>query len=244
MSDSPKQGFIRPPEQQAIQTKCFHPTGTFVEFPKADGERSIPERFEKIVQQYPDRLAVKTREESLTYDELNLRANRLAHELLARRGSLPEPVALYLGDWSALVVAHMAVLKAGKFSVALDPMAEGDRTTHIANDCGLRVMIVDENSTRATTKLASDECLIISLTSLRSQLSEANPEVRIPPEANAYLRYTSGSTGSAKGTIKTHRHVLREAMRFINKFHLCPADVVTTLCPVPRIRNTISSRIS
>ena len=75
-----------PPEQQAVRAKCFHPSGTFVEFPKADAERSIPERFEKIAQQYPDRVAVKTRAEALTYDELNRRANRLAHELLARRG--------------------------------------------------------------------------------------------------------------------------------------------------------------
>jgi non-ribosomal peptide synthetase component F len=63
-----------PPEQQAIRAKCFHPSGTFVEFPKADAERSISERFEKIAQQYPDRVAVKTRAEALTYDQLNRRA--------------------------------------------------------------------------------------------------------------------------------------------------------------------------
>jgi hypothetical protein len=50
-----------PPEQQAIRVKAFHPSGTFVEFPEADAEKSIPERFEKIAQQYPDRTAVKTR---------------------------------------------------------------------------------------------------------------------------------------------------------------------------------------
>lgn len=142
---------------------------------------------------------------------------------------MPEPVTLYLGEWTDLVVAHMAVLKAGKFSVPLDPLAEANRSTHIVNDCGVRVMIVDEDTNGASAKLVSDECMIVSLTPFRSDLSATNPELRIPPEANAYLRYTSGSTGNAKGMIKTHRHVLQDTMDLINEFHLCPADVVTNL---------------
>ena len=47
----------------------------------------------------------------------------------------------------------------------------------------------------------------------------------------AYLRYTSGSTGSAKGAIRTHRHVLHDAMGLINQLHLCSADVLTSLTP-------------
>jgi non-ribosomal peptide synthetase component F len=60
-----------PPDQQAIRDKCFHPTGTFVEFPKEEIEQSIPERFEKIVRLYPDRIAVKTANQAWTYAELN-----------------------------------------------------------------------------------------------------------------------------------------------------------------------------
>ena len=59
------------PEQEAIRAKCFHPSGMFVEFPKEDIETSIPDRFEHIVRQYAHRSAVKTRDNSLTYDELN-----------------------------------------------------------------------------------------------------------------------------------------------------------------------------
>jgi non-ribosomal peptide synthetase component F len=172
---------------------------------------------------------VKTRAAALTYEELNGRANCLAHELLALRGSVAEPVALYLGEWIDLVIAHIAVLKAGKFSVPLDPLAEADRLTHIVNDCRARVMIVDEDTSGASAKLVSLECMIVSLTRFRSDVSATNPEVKILPEASVYLRYTSGSTGSAKGTIKTHRHVLQDTMDLVNEFHLCPADVVTNL---------------
>jgi non-ribosomal peptide synthetase component F len=59
------------PEQEAIRAKCFHPSGTFVEFPIEEVETSIPARFEKIVRLYPERLAVKMGDQAQTYDELN-----------------------------------------------------------------------------------------------------------------------------------------------------------------------------
>src|SRR5687768_14608307 len=71
-----------PPEQQAIRAKCFHPSGTFAEFPMEDVETSIPARFEKIVRMYPDRVAVKFGDQSVTYAELNAHANRIARMLL------------------------------------------------------------------------------------------------------------------------------------------------------------------
>ena len=58
--DMPANSPPLPPEQQAIQERCFHPSGTVVEFPMEDVETSIPRRFEKIVRMYPDRIAVKT----------------------------------------------------------------------------------------------------------------------------------------------------------------------------------------
>jgi non-ribosomal peptide synthetase component F len=85
-----------PPEQQAIRDKCFHPSGKFVEFPIEDVETSIPERFEKIVRMYPDRIAVKTETRVATYNELNDMANRFAHALLQRQGRRVELVALLL----------------------------------------------------------------------------------------------------------------------------------------------------
>jgi non-ribosomal peptide synthetase component F len=73
-----------PAEQEAIRGRCFHPTGTFVEFPKHEIEQSIPERFEKIVCMYPDRIAVKTRTRELTYDALNSMTNRVARTYLGQ----------------------------------------------------------------------------------------------------------------------------------------------------------------
>jgi len=68
MSEASKPQLTLPPEQQAIRDKCFHPTGSFVEFKKQEIEQSIPKRFEKIVRAYPYRLAIETKTQSLTYE--------------------------------------------------------------------------------------------------------------------------------------------------------------------------------
>jgi len=109
-----------PPEQEAIRAKCFHPSGRFVEFPKEEIEQSIPERFEKIVRQFPDRVAVKTRNSTQTYDELNKAANRIARAILTECGEDNEPIAVLLEQGAAAIAAILAALKAGKIVVFLD----------------------------------------------------------------------------------------------------------------------------
>jgi non-ribosomal peptide synthetase component F len=94
-----------PPEQEAIRAKCFHPAGTFVEFPEGEIELSIPERFEKIVGTFPDRLALKSKNRALTYRQLNEAANRVAGAILAVRGKKPEAVALMFEQGAAARIA-------------------------------------------------------------------------------------------------------------------------------------------
>src|SRR5262249_54351190 len=92
MSSPANSNFPLPPEQRAIRAKCFHPSGTFVEFPIAEIEQSISDRFEKIVRLYPERLAVKMGDRALTYVELNRAANRIARAILNSQGLRQEPV--------------------------------------------------------------------------------------------------------------------------------------------------------
>src|SRR5580765_7643288 len=100
--------------QRALRDKCFHPTGRFVEFPRQEIEQSLPQRIEKIVRMYPERVAVRTRERTLTYSKLNHAANRLAQAILARRGPAREPIALLFSNEASLIVAIVGSLKAGK----------------------------------------------------------------------------------------------------------------------------------
>ena len=113
-----------PPEQQAIRAKCFHPTGTFIEFKKEDIEQSIPDRFEEEVDRYPNRLAVKTGSEQLTYDELNKAANQVAQAILAQMGAENEPIALLFEHGVPAITAILGVLKAGKIYVPLEGLID------------------------------------------------------------------------------------------------------------------------
>ena len=101
MSDSFKDDLKLPPEQQEIRDKCFHPSGTCVEFPKEEIEQSIPDRFEKIVSQYPNQSAINVGTQVVTYSELNAMANCVAHAIIAERDSDPEPVGLLLEKGSS-----------------------------------------------------------------------------------------------------------------------------------------------
>ena len=103
-SASPK--FDLPSEQAAIQAKCVHPSGNFVQFTKDETKQSITARFEKQVLLSPRRLAVKTSTRCLTYAQLNRTSNRLAHVILKEHGRLGPTVAILLSH-DAMVVPAM-----------------------------------------------------------------------------------------------------------------------------------------
>jgi amino acid adenylation domain-containing protein len=224
MSDYLSPASNLPPEQEAIRAKCFHPSGTFIEFPKEEIEQSIPERFEKIVRFYPDRLAVRTKSRALTYDELNKAANRLARAILTHRGQGQEPVALCLRDGVQLITAHLAVLKAGKFSLGLDPSASPDRRAHLLRDSQAALVVTDAETGPIARHGVNREQQVINMDEAVSSTGEQDLGLAISPRDYSYLRYTSGSTGQAKGALKTHRHVMHAVMNATNYFHICAAD--------------------
>ena len=213
-----------PPEQQAIRAKCFHPTGTFVEFAKEEVEQSIPDRFEKIVRMYPDRIAVKTKDQTVTYSQLNQAANRLAHALVARRGKRQEPVALFFERSVPLIIANLAVLKAGMIAMHVDPAAPPARIAHILNDSRAALVLTNRENCAIASEWAKGGKELLNLDDLNSNYVDENVKVSIRPGDYANITYTSGSTGTAKGAVKTHRSVLRVVMNVTNVCHICADD--------------------
>src|SRR5258705_9631132 len=110
MSDSHKEGFTLPPEQQAIRDKCFHPSGTFVEFPIEDVETSIPARFEKMARMYPNLLACKIADQTATYAKINALANQFARDLVDNLGLGSETVGILLDNSVELLAATFGIL--------------------------------------------------------------------------------------------------------------------------------------
>jgi amino acid adenylation domain-containing protein len=169
----------------------------------------LHELLEARVAAAPDAPAVVYEEDTLSYRELNERANRLAHRL-RELGVGPEvPVALCLRRSLELVVAIVAVLKAGGAYVPLDPEYPAERLAFVLSDARPPVLLTQED---VLEQLPEHEATVVCLDRdlpVAADFSSANPEPLAGPENLAYVIYTSGSTGQPKGVQIEHRQVAR-----------------------------------
>jgi len=224
MSDPFKHIVKLPPEQRAIRAKCFHPTGAFVEFHKEEIEQSIPERFEKIVRQYPDRVAVKTKHHEFTYETLNQSANRLARAILAHLGEGEEPVALLLEPGAFIIAAILGILKAGKIYVSLDPAVPHSRRAEMLEDSQAKLLLTNTKHLSQAQRLAQGGQQILNCDAVDAGIATGNLDRRVSPETCALILYTSGSTGRPKGVLHNQRHILVETRNYTNDVQICPED--------------------
>ena len=213
-----------PPEQDAIRAKCFHPSGSFIEFKKEEIEQSIPERFEQIVRRYPDRIAVKTRNYVLTYDLLNKMANRVARAILAQSGEGEEAIALLLENDAPMIAAILGVLKAGKIYVPLDPSLPSARLAYILEDSQAALVLTNTRIASLAADLAQEKIACIDVDHLDRDLGAENVGLSISPAAFAWILYTSGSTGQPKGVLQSHRNVLHFIWNYTNGLCLSSSD--------------------
>ena len=218
-----------PLEQQAIRAKCFHPSGNFVEFKKEEVEQSIPSRFEQIVREYPDRIAVKTENHVLTYAELNATANRVARAILAQQGSVLEPVGLLFEKDAPLMAAMLGVLKAGKFFVLLDPSFPKTRMAAVLEDSQTQWVLTDERNVLLARDASGSRCQLIEFDSTDRSIPAEDLRLSVSPTALALIFHTSGSTGQPKGVVQNHRNLLHNMMLRTNAIHVCEHDRITLL---------------
>lgn len=218
-----------PPEQQVIQAKSFHPSGTVVEFKREEIERSIPERFEKIVSLHSDRIAVETADRTVTYAELNAIANRLAREILAGAETAQEPVALLFDNGAALFAAMLGVLKAGRFFVAVDPSLPKARIAVLLEDSRATLVVTDGQYLALAGQVAGTRCRLLDFESIDQSIPATNLGLPVSADALALIFYTSGSSGAAKALLWTHRVLLHHLMLTTNAFHGCERDRISLL---------------
>ncbi|GAK51449.1 amino acid adenylation domain protein [Candidatus Moduliflexus flocculans] len=201
---------------------------TATDYPK---NACIHELFEEQVIQTPDAVAVVYNGERLTYQELNQRANQLAH-YLRKYGVGPDvPVGLCLERSIEMVVGLLGILKAGGAYVPLDSSFPNQRLTKMIEDAELSVIITQKmldfrQPLRKVQTIAFD----VAYEEIASESSENLP-LAVTSRTRAYIMYTSGSTGEPKGVCIVHQGVIR-LVKGTNYITFSPEDTILQLAPI------------
>jgi amino acid adenylation domain-containing protein len=174
-------------------------------------ELCIHRLFEAQVGQTPGRTAVVSAGRSMTYRELNRRANRLAN-YLRRLGVGPEvTVGICVERSCEMLVAVLGVLKAGAAYVPLDPSYPKDRLAFMLEDAAVSVLLTQQS---LASRLPECEARVVWLDTYRFVITSESPhnlEQEVTGDNLAYVIYTSGSTGKPKGVMVAHRSAVNLA---------------------------------
>jgi len=204
------------------------------EWNRTEGEypadRCIHQLIEEQAARTPTAVAVRFEDDSLTYAELNERANRLARGL-RRRGVGPEVrVGICLERSLEMVVGILAVLKAGGAYVPLDPGYPADRLAFILADSATPVLLTQEKLRTLLPARPGTEVLLVDGAPAEGE-SAGNLEGGATPDTLAYVIYTSGSTGRPKGVMNAHRGVVNRLWWMQSRLRLGGGDAVLQKTP-------------
>ena len=186
----------------------------------------VADLFEQQAARTPEKVAVVFEDQTLSYSELNARANRLAHHL-RQQGIGPESmVGILLHRSPEMVVCLLATLKTGAAYLPLDPAYPVERLSFMMLDAGVRVLLTEQSLNALLPQFPGHKfCVDTEWKSLR-QLSETNPQPLNSADNLAYVIYTSGSTGSPKGVAITHGSLANYVVTAAEEFKLKAADRV------------------
>ncbi|MEM7363335.1 MAG: MupA/Atu3671 family FMN-dependent luciferase-like monooxygenase [Pseudomonadota bacterium] len=172
-----------------------------------DATQCIHTLFEGVVARQPDATALVYRDESVSYQTLNERANALAHHLISRGLQPDELVGVHVERSIDLLIATLGVMKAGGAYVPLDPDFPRDRIKYMVEDAHMRLVI---SQSAILSTLPDSDAEVICVDQLDSLDNTAADNLTTPVSSSnlAYVIYTSGSTGNPKGVMVEHRNVV------------------------------------
>ncbi|MBH2873777.1 amino acid adenylation domain-containing protein, partial [Serratia marcescens] len=192
-------------------------------------DQTLAALFEQQVRRTPDATALVSGAESLSYAQLNARANRLAHALIARGVGPDSRVAVCAERGLNMVTALFGILKAGGAYVPLDPAYPGERLQYILQDADPVRQLADAAGRAALGEPATPQLALEA--ALPDTLSAENPERRAQASHLAYVIYTAGSTGKPKGAMNEHRGVVNRLVWMQEAYGLTAADTVLQKTP-------------
>lgn len=201
---------------------------TQIDYPE---EYCIHELFETQVERSPDAIAVVFEGQHLTYQELNHRANQLAHYLKSL-GVKPEVlVGICVERSLEMVMGILGILKAGGTYVPLDPSYPQERLALILNDVKPLVLLTQKHLV-AELPTSGAKVVCLDESEMYAQESQENLSSNVTVENLAYVIYTSGSTGTPKGVLISHQALVNHSIAVSKIYQLQPEDRILQFASV------------
>ncbi|WP_370661175.1 syringopeptin non-ribosomal peptide synthetase SypB [Pseudomonas fragariae (ex Marin et al. 2024)] len=170
-------------------------------------ETPIHQQFEAHAAERPDAVALVFEAQTLSYGELNARANQVAHRLLALGVRADDRVAICVERGPAMIIGLLGILKSGAGYVPLDPAYPPERLAYTLGD-STPVALLSQQSVQQALPVSQVPVIYLDDAGLQDE-SVDNPQISVKPDDLAYVIYTSGSTGLPKGVMVEHRNVAR-----------------------------------
>lgn len=196
--------------------------------------------------QFPEKDAFRCLDESISYEELDQKANRLANFLIKSGVNRGDRIGIYMGRCLESTIAVYGVLKAGAAYIPLDPFVPVSHTLFMIDDCEMKHLITTEKQNRKIPQLAEEAkslksvigtSLVIDIETIAwddiySITSDIEKPVRILEDDLAFILYTSGSTGTPKGVMHTHHSGLALARLAADLYDFGPDDRIGNFAPL------------
>ena len=160
--------------------------------------------FERIVEKYPNNIAITHNDKSISYENLNIRSNKLAHALIEKGISNDDTVAIIHERSIEYIVYILAVLKAGGAYIPLEPDLPAERIRKILFDSKPKYVIAER--TNSISSLIDDIKVMCADGDYNSYCGK-NPVMKMEPSNLCSIIYTSGSTGNPKGVMLEHKNI-------------------------------------
>lgn len=202
------------------QTKAVYPRDVLLHQP-----------FEDQAVRTPDAVAVEFEDQTLTYAQLNARANQMAHYLIGTGIQPGTMVGICMERSLEMVIAIYGTLKAGAAYVPIEPTYPANRIAWMVEDSQVPLLLVQEAGLDTLPETGARVVAVDAEWATIARQPDTNPNIAISPDSQAYMIYTSGSTGLPKGAMVSHRAIVNQLYWVLETFPLTTDDVVIQKAP-------------
>ncbi|MBC1194395.1 non-ribosomal peptide synthase/polyketide synthase [Microcystis aeruginosa BLCCF158] len=182
--------------------------------------------FEQQVKQNPQAITVKLEDEFLTYEELNCKANQLAHYLQSLGVKADSLVGIFVERSLDMIIGILGILKAGGAYVPLDINYPKERITYLLEDTQLSILLTQSQLLEQLPAFQGTTICLDQDWSTIAKQSTVSPLVEVEQHNLAYIIYTSGSTGQPKGVMIEHRSVVNYILTTIREYGITSEDKI------------------